>query len=209
MLLSLSDTYNIITENTNLQLTKTDLDTITAGKQFTTRPQGILIQDSYNNPFYKIRPTPRIDTHKSEILELYRRFREIHAKSKSVYLPWHYVIEMVGRSYMVYNTRPTHIKFPMSTQTYLSNLYETDDSLTSASEIFFTERPFDVSEAIHICLIGDSNSDIYTKQLYKMLTEICIQPQRRYHKLKGLFTSIYAVNLAYKFDPSIILNYLH
>lgn len=216
----LEETYKYIVEEENEdrtisreidRLSKQQLDDATIQNAFTNRPQGVLVQDSYNNPFYPIYPTPKIDSYKPDILELYKKFRELYSNKKSVYLPWHYVIEMVDKRYIIMNTRPTHLKFPITTTDFLSsieNKEKINENFNDPTQLFLKEKPFDISEAIHVCILGDSYTDVYMNRMYKTLVETCIQPVRRYHRIKGLFNSIYVLNVSTRFDSNKILNYL-
>jgi len=197
MYVPLEETLNLIFEQ-RVDITKDDPSLI---NKFTTRPQGILVQDSYNNPFFQIRPKPRFDTSKLDLAEIFRRFRELHSKSKSLFLPWHFVVEMVKDRFYVFNTRPLDMKFPITT-TQAKDRPESEmwDEVT---KMFITDNIFDVSQAIHVCVVGDSNADVYTRKIYELIGRSCILPIIRMYKLPGgLYQRVFPLNLGrrFKFD---------
>ena len=54
------------------------------------KPQGIIIQDTWNNFIFPIQPSPRIDTSKFDLPVVIKRFRELYFNFPSMFLPWHY-----------------------------------------------------------------------------------------------------------------------
>lgn len=77
---------------------------------FLTKPQGIIIQDTYNNFLFPIRPRPRLDTKKCDLIELTHWYRQLYLSFKSNFLPWHFVVEFIDGRYYVFNTRPIDIR---------------------------------------------------------------------------------------------------
>ena len=201
MLVNSEDTYKILHEAApeRLDISK---DVASIANKFTTKPQGFLIQDTYNNPFLPVRPRPRIDTSKMDIIEVYKRVRENYGKFSSIFLPWHYICEFVGNRYYIFNTRPIDIKYPLTRR----NIDKLDSTgWDDVTKLFLNERIFDPSEAIHICIIGDTNLDIYTKKTYETIGRMCIAPFIRYFKLpQGLFQRTFPLNIGKRFN----LNYL-
>ena len=193
-MININKTYDLITEGKRINSSK---DAASISNKFTTKPQGVLIQDSYNNPFFPIQPRPRIDTSKFDLIEVYKRYREKHSKFESFFLPWHFCVEMVEDRYVVFNTRPIDMKFPIDSNIAKKDYNENWDVIT---KLFFKENPFDISEAIHILIIGDSNLDIYTKRTYEIIGRTCIIPFIRYFKLpEGIFQRTFPLNLGRKF----------
>jgi hypothetical protein len=191
----IDETYKILTEG------KRDIvgDNISNVHRFTTKPQGFIIQDSYNNPFFPITPKPKIDTSKVETIELYKRYRELYSSQKSIYLPWHFCVELVEMEYIAFNTRPIDVKFPMKSK------YVKKEYCDNIAWEFISKNIFDISDAIHVCVVGDSSEDVYTKNLYKVISEICLIPYLNIFKLpKGLFQRIFTFNMGYRFN----INYL-
>jgi len=198
MLIDLNETYNTINESRVLS-TK---DNTTNQNQFTnSRPKGILIQDTYNNPFFPIRPAPKIDTSKLNTGLIYERYRELYTETNPDFLPWHYCIEMVGDRYYAFNTRPIDLRFPINTVDANINKDENPwiewDNVTN---LFFKEGIYDIRDAIHICLIGSSKLDIYTLDLYNVIGKICISPILRRYKLSSeLYRRMFPLNMGRKF----------
>lgn len=197
MLINLNETYDLLNE-TRVLSTR---DTVNTQNRFVNRPQGILVQDSYNNPFFPIRPQPKIDTSKLDTNEIYRRYRELYAEVKGSFLPWHYCIEMVDNTYYVMNTRPIDLRFPINTKEATEYKKENEwVEWNSETKQFFKEEIFDIRDAIHICLIGSSELDVYTINMYSMIGRICMTPLLRQFKLPGgLYQRVFPLNLGRKF----------
>lgn len=203
MNVNVEDTYKILNEATNERLDITR-DAASISNKFTMKPQGFLIQDSYNNPFLPVRPRPRLDTSKMDLIHLFKRVRENYGRFSMDFLPWHYVVEFIGNRYYVFNTRPIDLKYPLTTNEVLTfeKRKETWDEITN---LFMTDKIFDISEAIHICIIGDSNSDIYTKKIYELIGRSCIVPFVRYFKIpQGVFQRTFPLNIGNKFNIDYI-----
>jgi len=117
------------------------------------RPKGILIYDSYNNPFF---PYKEIILDKNTFdLPKYHNFLNKYFGTNLKYLPFHFYIELVNDMYIVLNTRNFLLK-----------------PLLSVDEDSLDENLKKYKEYIHICILGDSNSDIYTKELYMKIKQI-------------------------------------
>lgn len=197
MFIPLTETYDMINESRVLSAR----DKVSTQNRFTARPQGILIQDTYNNPFFPIQPAPRIDTSKLNIDEVFQRYRELYTETKPTFLPWHYCLEIVGDKYYAFNTRPIDLKFPINTEEAKENKEENDwikwDNVT---EMFFDDKIYDIRNAVHICLIGSSDIDIYTMNMYSIIGQICITPLLRRYKLPGgLYQRVFPLNMGSKF----------
>lgn len=185
---SLINNSNIIEEN-ELKI-KDNTEKSIRSNYFTTKPQGIIIEDSYNNFLWPIRPVPRLDTNKCDFITLTKRFRELYLSFKSDFLPWHYVIELIGDKYCVFNTRPINIRFPKKHDDILINKekynYEMWDDETKK---FINEKKFLIEEFIHICILGDTKKDVYPKNFYRVCASTCIKPFTYYFKLPQTINS--------------------
>jgi len=197
MFIPLNKTYKIINENRVLSAR----DDVNTKNRFINRPQGILIEDTYNNPFFPIRPDPKIDTSKLNIDKVYHRYRELYTETSPTFLPWHYCLEIVGDKYYAFNTRPIDLKFPINSNE--ANQKKTDNDWIEWDDVttlFFKENIYDIRDAIHICLIGSSELDIYTMDMYNIIGQICITPILRRYKLPGgLYQRVFPLNMGRKF----------
>jgi len=214
MYINYDNTYKLLTEDeidemiNNLGRLDSTADRPAIQNKFTInmRPQGIIVYDSYNNPFYPIRPRPRIDTSKMDLFEIYKRTRELYEDFAPTLLPWHYVIEFINDRYYVFNTRPIDMKFPVS------NVDVTDDRQKfwdNTTKQFMKDQIFDIREAIHILILGDSNIDVYTKKFYELLGRICIVPFIRFFKLpEGIGERIFYLNMGEKFHGQQIMKFI-
>ena len=197
MLISINETYNILEENKKVLSTK---DIVNTQNRILYKPHSLLIQDSYNNPFFPIRPRPRIDTSKFDLLEVYKRYRELYSEVTTNFLPWHYCVEMVHDRYMIFNTRPVDLRFPINNQEALKNksIYNIDWDEETTN--YFKNNNFDIAESVHILIVGDSNLDVYTLNTYKLIGQICITPILRRYKLPGeLYARVFPLNMGVKF----------
>ena len=115
-----------------------------------TRPQGWLVMDSWNNESFPM-DIFSIDTMKFNTKRLSDDFHQRYGGSKrDLFLPWHYVVELVDSKPFVIQTRPIM---------YKSGIPGFKKHLT-------------------IMLIGDGNQDIYSGLLYKMIAHTIINPMK-------------------------------
>lgn len=113
--------------------------------KFQTRPKGVIIMDTFNNPFMPLKDIVLDSASSIEMAkireELLRRY-----KLDGVFLPWHYTVELQKNMYILNNTRPL---------TYRSLLPQYEDYIV-------------------ICIAGNSEEDLYTKNLYIQIAEIVL-----------------------------------
>ena len=200
MFVNLNDTFELL-EDQRIDPLK---DKASKNNRITGYPKGILIEDTYNNPFFPIQPIPKIDNGNFSLKLIYSRFLELYSKEKSQYLPWHYTIGLMKTDYYIFNTRPIDLKFPKTT-------YETkeENNWDGITKLFFKDKIFNIEDAIHICIIGDTNSDVYTKTTYKLIGESCISPMLNYFKLGKLYSGIFGLNLGARFNMSVLEHYIN
>lgn len=144
--------------------------------------QGIMIEDSYNNLLFPLK-RPQIDKNEINYPEFLDQFKTFYDNRKQ--LPWHYVIEFFENDYLLYNTLPLNMKYPVNYQ-------------------FDTNKNFE--DYIHILIIGDTNTDVYTKALYKKIAKYIITPMSKIHRFDR--NNYIPVNLGKKFNPSLIKQFL-
>lgn len=174
--------------------------------KFKTRPQGVIIQDSYNNFALPI-SNPQIDTSKFDLLEIYNQYNETYTDFKSLMLPWHYCVEMVRDRYFIMNTRPINLKYPIDSNTVLN--FADQNTWDGDTQDFFSRNLFDISEAIHICLIGDSNLDIYPNKVYSLIGQVCLSPLFGYLKvIKGSTQNVFSLNIGDRFNMTILNKFI-
>jgi len=214
MLISLENTYTLLTEDVdnintlivnNLGRVDASKDHPSISNKFKPRPLGILIEDSYNNPFFPIRPMPRVDSAKIDLILVYQRFRELYSQFDITLLPWHFVIEFINDRYYVFNTRPLDMFFPVNNQ-QVKNRQDLWDDVTKT---FIKNYNFDIKEALHILIVGDSNIDIYTRKFYELLGRVCIVPWVRYFKITPMdYETIIPLNMGRKFKLSLTTKFV-
>jgi hypothetical protein len=137
--------YNV---NTEIQYTKNN---------YYEKPEGWVIMDSWNNPFFPIQNTKNIMTSEFNLPELRKIFHmEYNGRPEDLFLPWHYTIDIINMTPYIIQTRPFNYK------TYIPN-YE---------------------KKIFIVLFGDSNVDIYPETLYKTIAHAIINP---FKAMRGTF----------------------
>jgi hypothetical protein len=167
------------------------------------RPQGVIVQDTWNNFIFPIRPKPRIDTSKFNTLEVIKRFRSTYSTFPSMFLPWHFVVEMIGDRYYIIQMRPIDTKFPMSNEEVMkSKHYFDNDTITN----FFENPIYQINEMLHICIIGDSNIDVYSNKMYRQIGRTCLAPYFRNMFITGSYeTRILNFNLGNNFKFSNLI----
>lgn len=162
------------------------------------RPQGIIVQDTWNNFIFPIQPKPRIDTAHFDVHEVFKRFRELYTSFVMDFLPWHYVIEMIGSKYYIFQTRPIDMKFPMTNEEVLNSQNNLEDDVTKK---FFENKTYQIENMIHVCLIGDTNLDVYPQKLYRLIGRICIRPFFRDMRITGsVETRVIGFNIGRHFN---------
>lgn len=179
---------------------------------FMTKPQGIIIQDSYNNFAFPIRPEPRVDSNKFDMKVLSLKFRELYLSFKSDSLPWHYVIEMVGNKYYMFNTRPITMRYPVKHDELISRESQLPFNVKWNFETkdFMNKRKFLINEAIHVCVLGDSTIDVYSKNFYRVLGSFGVRPFIHYFKLpQSSKTRTYSLNMGSKFNFEYLFKFLY
>lgn len=118
---------------------------------FNPNAKGFVFVDTINNPQYPLKDII-LDKSKFDSTSILNEYRRVYNMSKNeIYMPWHYQVEFVGRDYTIQITRPHN---------YLSGLDK-------------------YPEHIIICLVGNSNDDVYTPDIYKRIANICIKPHSR------------------------------
>jgi len=111
---------------------------------FSTIPKGIIITDTYNCPTFPLKDIITDKKHLSEIKKLRKDYTNTYGATKDNYLPYHYVVELLGNRYETYNTRPLN---------YKSLLYKKEEYLV-------------------IAVMGNSHNDIYGKGVYSAISSI-------------------------------------
>lgn len=202
-IISFKDTYNLLLEeDSRIAITSDDPTRV---NKFKTRPQGILLQDTYNNPFFPIQPKPRLDTSKFELPEVYRRMRELYLKKDPLFLPWHFMIELVGNDYYIFNTRPINMNFPIDS----NRAKENSDNFNDQTKSFFEDNIYDISEAIHVCILGDTDRDVYRKIFYEILARTCFLPIITYFRFpKALYQRIFPLNIGKRLNFNLISKFI-
>lgn len=179
---------------------------------FLTKPQGIIIQDSWNNFAFPIRPAPHIDTKKFDLQTIFLRYREEYTAFDTNMLPWHYVVEMVGNRYYAFNTRPITMRYPLRHNEMMERETQLPWGVTWNDETkkFMSEKLFLIEEAIHVCICGDSSMDTYPKNFYKVLGAFCVRPFLHYFKLPhSSRTRTFNLNTGRKFNFDYMFKFLY
>jgi hypothetical protein len=205
MLVMYEDINNFFADEAGQQRISISKDDSSVINKIDTKPKGLIISDSYNHFAFPIRPKPRIDTHRIDLHEINQRYRELYGQFEHNMLPWHFTVELVEDRYYVFNTRPIDMKFPLTNVELKNrNVIEQDAEVNK----FLYENIVDVSECIHIVIVGDSNLDIYTKRTYEAIGKYCISPFIRYFKIpSGVFQRTYFFNMGKKFNKDLLVRF--
>lgn len=109
---------------------------------------GFVIMDTLNNPKFPIAATI-LDRTKFDTTTILKEYRKVYGITKSeIFMPWHFQVELVDRDYIIQNTRPINYKTPFK----------------------------EYNDRIIICLVGNSQEDVYMPDIYKKIANICIKP---------------------------------
>lgn len=183
-------------------------DTNSNVNKIVTRPQGIIICDTINNPIFPI-PYPLIDDSKFNLPFIKRQYVNIYTLMSVDFLPWHYVIEMIDGKYYAFQTRPIDMKYPV-TSLLASQLIESNNmNLNDSAKKYFKDLPFDLSDAIHVCILGDTKKDVYIERLYELIGRLCSGPFLRYFRMPSKVNQrVINFNLGSKFIFNKLDQYL-
>lgn len=157
-------------------------DTQNTNNKIKIKPQGILIQDTFNNLLFPI-PEPELDTIKFNLPLIKYYYKLLYTKNPVEFLPWHFVIEVIEGEYYTFATRPLDMKYPVSTFDAEDLITKNNLTPNKEAQYFFKTKPFDLQDAIHVCILGDSNRDVYIDKLYEYIGRLCSGPILRYWRL--------------------------
>ena len=150
---------------------------------FETTPKGFVIFDTYNNPWYPFKDIV-LDNSQYNSYLVWQEFRKrFSLVSNPMFLPFHYLIEIIGRDVVVQATRPI---------TYKSLIPDYEDHIS-------------------ICILGDSTKDVYSPRYYMKIADLCINPYRHIQSWRlplEINKTIHLVNLGDNFIPQILEKYL-
>ena len=169
---------------------------VSVSNEFKMRPTSIIITDTFNNPFYPI-SKPQIDTSKFDLPDVYTSIREKYSAFGLDFLPFHYIIEFIDTRYYVFATRPLNMQFPMKNSEVNKRFVKDKES---ARLIFNNE--ININQSIHICIIGNSNKDVYTTDFYHLIRETLVRPLVKMFKIPGHYNSaFFTLQLGSHFNP--------
>jgi len=116
---------------------------------FKRPPEGFIIMDSYNNDFFPMKQV-QIDSSIFNLKVVKDEFHRTYGGSNTseIFMPFHYSIEMINKNYYVVNNRP----------------------------IMYKSLIPDYENYISICIIGDTNKDLYSPELYKVMAHMIMNP---------------------------------
>lgn len=172
------------------------------------RPQGIIITDTYNHPIFPI-DYPRIDNSKMMLFKLKIKFQELYSGHQLKYLPWHYIVELIEGRYVVFNTRPIDVRFPIDNNDATKIIEKSGTKINSFTKDFFKLGSIDIQECIHVGIIGDSYQDLYSEKIYKLIGSQCIHPILQLFRLsKTIGHSVHILNMGDKFKSQSLEKYI-
>ncbi len=165
---------------------------------------GFVIWDSYNNPIFPI-PFPKYDENDFYFSEYQKRFYRAYSKSETDFMPWHFFIEFVNNKYIVYNTRPYNHMFPLNSAECINTI--TSNQLDINTDLF---KQIEVEDYMHIIILGDSNADIYTSDIYFKIGKFIISAYRQffYNRNINVDNEIYTVEIGGNFNINLLRKYI-
>ncbi len=168
---------------------------------------GFILWDTYNNPIFPI-SYPKFDENDVFYPEYVKRFYRSYSKKEVDILPWHFFIEFVNNKYLIYNTRPYNYMFPLTSSECLNVVSSNNIELNSNDKRIFSEN--NVEDYMHIMILGDSNTDIYTNDIYFKIGKFIISAYRQFfysHNIK-IDNEIYFISMGNNFNQNMISKYL-
>jgi hypothetical protein len=180
------------------------------GNRFRTRPSAIVIEDSFNNIAFPM-PLPIIDTKKYDLPKVIEQYTAMYSQdnffSSTQTLPWHFTIELVGRQYIIYNTRPLDLRYPLTIE-QLKELAKDKKILNEYTENILNSA-INTQGMIFILVLGNSNFDVFAKQFYQKLGQFIIGPIARANKFAPtMYNNIIPLNMGKRFLTNILVNYV-
>jgi hypothetical protein len=212
-IVDIENTYSLLETANELPTgSRTELiNSIEANKRFRfkARPHGIIITDTVNNPVFPMK-RPIVDTVKSNLGLIHKQYIAEYVKQlRAPILPWHYLVEFSSIGYIVYNTRPINSVFPF-TQKVVNEIIDNNSVtlLNDETKEFFEKDNNEIQEYIHVCVVGDSNLDVYTRQMYEAIGRQVISPLSKMYKFPPLAgQGVHALNMGNKFKSGVLDQY--
>jgi hypothetical protein len=179
--------------------------------RFRTRIQGFVIQDTINNPLFPI-SRPILDKGQGYLGKIFKQYMAKYQKQyETNTLPWHYVIEFNRHHgfYVVHNTRPINLKFPYNTDEINKSIETNGIEINDKTKEFLGKENLDPQEMIHVCIVGDSGLDVYTRDLYDKIGTYIIGPLSKIHKIAPILdTGIFFLNTGKKLKPNLLKTHI-
>lgn len=119
---------------------------------------------------------------------------------------------MIGDAYVVYNTRPITMRYPLKHQEVLDreNHLPFNVKWNSETKEFMRKRKLEINEMIHVCILGDSSLDVYPRKFYKTMGQFCVRPFIHYFKLpQSSYTRTFTLNTGKKFNFEYLFKFLY
>jgi hypothetical protein len=175
--------------------------------RFRTRIQGFVIQDTINNPLFPI-PIPILDKGKGYLSKIFKQYVAKYQKQYATNtLPWHFVVEFNKDHgfYVVHNTRPINLKFPFTSKEISEFIELNEVEINDKTKELLERDNIELQEMIHVCIVGDTGLDVYTRDLYKKIGEYIIGPFSKIHKISPLLDEgTFFLNVGKKFKPNVL-----
>lgn len=204
---NIDDVYSLLeTYNLSPKLGSEDKYRSSSNRFIGNRPKGIILSDTYNHPLFPI-DYPKIDSSKAMISKIYNRFRNLYAKSSIKFLPYHFIVEMIDGEYIVYNTRPIDKRFPINLKELKQ--YIKDKKIKVEKDLqYILSNNIEIQEFIHVAIIGDTNTDIYTIPIYELIGYNCCQSIMKCYKQQIIKdVNFFSMNIGSKFFIKVLQRY--
>ena len=123
---------------------------------FQPKPKGFIIFDTFNNSFFPI-DLVTIDKIDFNFKNYVKEFHKLYGGSAEtdLFMPFHFCVELIGKQYYPIQTRP----------------------------IYYRSKIPEYSDYISICIMGDSNIDVYPHFMYKVLAHTIMNS---FHYIPGI-----------------------
>ena len=165
---------------------------------------GFVIWDSFNNPILPI-SYPKYDENDFYFSEYQKRFYRAYSKKEIDFLPWHFFIEFINNKYIIYSTRPYNYMFPLNSAECINTI--TSNNVEVETDIF---KKIDVEDYMHILILGDSNADIYTSDIYFKIGKFIISAYRQffYNRNVNVDNELYSISVGSNFNMNSLRKHI-
>ncbi|MEO5350429.1 MAG: hypothetical protein H7836_12385 [Magnetococcus sp. YQC-3] len=180
--------------------------------RFTLNPTSFVIEDTVNNICFPIE-SPILDKGQGYLGIIYKQLVARYTKQLSGgVLPWHYLVQFnkYTASYEVLNTRPINLRYPFTSNQVKEIIEINDIEIDDDTKELLDVENLNISEMIHICIVGNSRIDVYPRSIYSTISQTIISPLCKLFRINPIVgEGIYFLNMQdSKFNGQMLGQYI-